>query len=218
MKIIIALLMILLLPLTFFDCALSQSTTGLQHEELKSQGEQAAKGYIDDLLNTAENSYKRGNLLSSENKWEDAAKSFDETISYYEEAFKADPSLGSSNSGDSMLLEKTLDINKKIDEAKAGKALALDHLKGTETLTEKEVIFPDPNLEAMIRDAINKPEGAIYAADLVELKSLEAPGKGIKDITGLEYSTNLQTLDLFFNQITDVSPLSGLTNIGNNYW
>ena len=39
---------------------------------------------------------------------------------------------------------------------------------------DKEVVFPDPNLEAAIRAAINKPNGAIYAADLDGLKSLDA--------------------------------------------
>ncbi len=76
-----------------------------------------------------------------------------------------------------------------------------------------EVIFPDPNLEAAIRAAINKPEGAIYIADLEGLKSLNANEKSIKDITGLEYCRNLKELSLAINQITNVSPLSGLTNL-----
>ena len=36
------------------------------------------------------------------------------------------------------------------------------------------VTFPDPNLEAAIRDAINKPTGEIYDTDLVGLTSLTA--------------------------------------------
>jgi internalin A len=78
---------------------------------------------------------------------------------------------------------------------------------------EKEVIFPDPNLEAAIRAAINKPEGAIYATDLEGLKGLDASEKNIKDITGLNYSTNLKKLILAKNNITDLSPLSGLENL-----
>jgi Leucine-rich repeat (LRR) protein len=75
------------------------------------------------------------------------------------------------------------------------------------------VLFPDPNLEAAIREAINKPEGAIYASDLEELKGLDASDREIRDITGLEYCTNLQMLGLFGNQISDISSLSGLTNL-----
>jgi Leucine-rich repeat (LRR) protein len=78
---------------------------------------------------------------------------------------------------------------------------------------EKEVIFPDPNLEAAIREAINKPDGAIFAPDLEELTILSVENSEIKDITGLEYCTNLQNLSLYSNQITDISPLSGLTNL-----
>jgi Leucine-rich repeat (LRR) protein len=78
---------------------------------------------------------------------------------------------------------------------------------------ETSILFPDPNLEAAIREAINKPEGAIYAEDLEGLNIFDASDKDIKDITGLEYCINLRTLDLRENQISDVSPLSRLTNL-----
>jgi hypothetical protein len=45
-------------------------------------------------------------------------------------------------------------------------------------LTEySEIQFPDPNLEAVIRDEINMPEGSIYAMDLEWLKELDAEEK-----------------------------------------
>jgi len=50
---------------------------------------------------------------------------------------------------------------------------------------ETQVTFPDANLEAAIRDAINKPEGPIFTFDLDGLTSLNA--FGITDLTGLEY-------------------------------
>ena len=86
-------------------------------------------------------------------------------------------------------------------------------LPKTAAQEEQEVIFPDPNLEAAIRAAINKPEGSIYAGDLEGLKRLDAPEKGIKDIAGLEYCTNLEYLNLGGSRITDVSPLSGLIKL-----
>jgi len=80
--------------------------------------------------------------------------------------------------------------------------------------TEQSAIaFPDPNLEAVIREAIGKPEGAIYASDLNRLEFLDASGNGIENITGLEYCINLENLSLKENEITDVSPLSGLNNL-----
>jgi len=85
------------------------------------------------------------------------------------------------------------------------------------SISDEAVNFPDPNLEAAIREAINKPEEAIYVADLKGLNSLDALSKDIKDITGLEYCINLQELSLSDNQISDVSPLSGLTNLQELY-
>jgi hypothetical protein len=82
-----------------------------------------------------------------------------------------------------------------------------------ESTVENDVLFPDPNLEAAIREAINKPEGVIYAANLEDLTYFGVSQKGIKDINGLEYCTNLQRLYLGMNQISDVSPLVGLTNL-----
>ncbi|GAG94277.1 unnamed protein product, partial [marine sediment metagenome] len=75
------------------------------------------------------------------------------------------------------------------------------------------VTFPDAKLDAAIREAIGKPTGDIYQSDLEGLTSLNASGKSISDITGLEYCVNLTTLDLRRNWISDISPLSSLTNL-----
>ena len=82
------------------------------------------------------------------------------------------------------------------------------------------VIFTDPNLEAMIREAIDKPTGEIYASDLQGLTSLDDAEMKytdwetfITDITGLEYCTSLTYLNLWDNQISDISPLANLTNL-----
>ena len=84
---------------------------------------------------------------------------------------------------------------------------------GSEVLWDEnlDVVFPDPNLEAVVRDAIDKPEGPINIADLEQIERLSSGSKYIKDITGLEYCTNLEYLNLDGNDITDVSPLAGLT-------
>jgi Leucine-rich repeat (LRR) protein len=75
------------------------------------------------------------------------------------------------------------------------------------------VAFPDPNLEAVIREAIGKPTGDIYQSDLVGLAYLDGQGRSITDLTGLEYCTDLVELYLINNQISDLSPLSGLTSL-----
>ena len=79
------------------------------------------------------------------------------------------------------------------------------------------VTFPDPNLEAAIREAINKPTGDIYQSDLEGLTSFGAHGRGISDLTGMEYCINLTRLYLCDNQIIDLSPLANLTNLTRLY-
>jgi Leucine-rich repeat (LRR) protein len=82
------------------------------------------------------------------------------------------------------------------------------------------VIFPDPNLEAVIRKAIDKPIGDIYQSELEDLTEFSAEQGGIVNITGLEHCTNLRSLDLSLNHIiSDISPLAGLTSlIELNLW
>ncbi len=75
------------------------------------------------------------------------------------------------------------------------------------------VVFPDENLEAVIRDALDNPEGDITPAELAGLTKLSAREGGITDLSGIEYCTNLTWLELSRNQIRDVSPLASLTNL-----
>ncbi len=84
----------------------------------------------------------------------------------------------------------------------------------SKSLYADEVIYiPDPNLEAVLREALGKPIGEVTRADLESLTSLNADDKGIANLSGLEYATNLTHLYLDGNQISELSPLSGLTNL-----
>ena len=74
-----------------------------------------------------------------------------------------------------------------------------------------EVSFPDANLESVIRNAIDKPQGTIYESDLLVLTSLEGNYAGIADLTGIEYCVNLEHLFLRGNRIADIGPLGSLT-------
>ena len=93
------------------------------------------------------------------------------------------------------------------------------------------VAIPDPNLRAAIAAALGKERAApITHAEIKTLNRLEANDSGISDLTGLEFATNLSYLnlsswpsdDLPDNNISDVSPLTGLTDLttlligGNN--
>jgi len=76
-----------------------------------------------------------------------------------------------------------------------------------------KVEFEDTDLEKVIRTAINKPSGDIYASELMELKKLDAGSDGIISINGIEYCSSLEKLYLDDNQISDLSPLAGLTSL-----
>lgn len=86
--------------------------------------------------------------------------------------------------------------------------------KKTSTGSDPIVItFPDANLETLIREVISKPTGDILNTDLISIKELIGNEREIADISGVEYCTNLEKLELMKNTISDISKLSSLTNL-----
>ena len=84
-----------------------------------------------------------------------------------------------------------------------------------------ESIFPDENLEAAIRDALDKPVGEEITVDeLANLTTLSAEGNLITDLSGLEYCTNLESLGLGNNNISDISALVANSGLwaGDTVW
>ena len=81
------------------------------------------------------------------------------------------------------------------------------------------VDFPDKNLEKAIRNRLNKPTGSIRAADMNKITRIDGDAQGsIKNLSGIEYAKNLTYLDfgpseIGFNEISDISPLSGLSKL-----
>jgi len=94
-------------------------------------------------------------------------------------------------------------------------ALALAILLITISLPAIAVVvnFPDPGLEAAIRDAIGKPTGDILDSDLVGLSLLNASERSISNLEGIQYCSDLRRLNMRNNQIADISALSSLTNL-----
>ena len=74
----------------------------------------------------------------------------------------------------------------------------------------KVVSIPDPNLAAAIRQEIGN---SITTRTLLNLTRLEALGRRIKNLTGLQYARNLKVLILYTNKILDISALAGLTQL-----
>ena len=84
----------------------------------------------------------------------------------------------------------------------------------TERIPGESVHIPDPNLRAAIEKALGKaPRTVITAEDMETLVSLNAAGRGIRDLTGLETAIHLEELNLQNNPISDISPLAGLTQL-----
>ena len=76
------------------------------------------------------------------------------------------------------------------------------------------VHIPDQNLRAAIAEALGKnPNAPITAEEMERLKELDVPDRGIHDLTGLQFATNLSRLYLRDNQISHLSPLAGLINL-----
>ena len=83
-----------------------------------------------------------------------------------------------------------------------------------ELLPGAHVHIPDPNLRAAIADELGKSINApITLEEMKRLTRLDVPNRGIRDLTGLQFATNLSDLDVNRNQISDISPVRRLTNL-----
>ena len=77
----------------------------------------------------------------------------------------------------------------------------------------QEVSIPDPGLNAAVRDALQIPRAPLTEQDLLNLIVLDASGRDVKSITGLEFARNLAVLDLQVNSLTNFSLPNALTNL-----
>ncbi len=77
-----------------------------------------------------------------------------------------------------------------------------------------KVNFKNSRLEAIVRSILNLPVGPIYTSELSKITSIKnnwpSPDMALSSLEGIQYLTNLATLDLVGNNITDLSPLRGM--------
>ncbi|MFC1963140.1 SBBP repeat-containing protein [Chloroflexota bacterium] len=100
-------------------------------------------------------------------------------------------------------------------------ALTVTGRGGSDTKTKDNYILaysivtiPDDNLAAAMRDALGKSPGDdITQGELATLTTLNALGRGITNIAGIENCVNLTELYLHTNLISDISTLSSLTSL-----
>ena len=79
---------------------------------------------------------------------------------------------------------------------------------------ENDVHIPDANLRAVIADSLGKArDEPITRTELATLTELKAHDADIKDLTGLQFATNLEFIWFTYNGFSDISPLCDLTNL-----
>ena len=77
-----------------------------------------------------------------------------------------------------------------------------------------QVHIPDPNLRTAIAEMLNKnPNAPITAEDMKRLTLLDVRNKDIRDLTGLQFATNLWRLVFDDNPVADLTPIVGLVNL-----
>ena len=78
------------------------------------------------------------------------------------------------------------------------------------------VEIPDAALRGAVEQALNKdPDEPITRGEMESLHSLNA--RNVRQLTGVEYALNLQTLALFDGAISDLAPLAGLASLTELY-
>ncbi|MDD5453502.1 MAG: hypothetical protein PHZ21_04395 [Candidatus Bipolaricaulis sp.] len=74
-----------------------------------------------------------------------------------------------------------------------------------------ETVVPNPGLEGAIRTAVGKLKGDLTVSDLESPTEIEARGRNIEDLTGLECAVKLKEIVLFDNRVSDLFPLAGVS-------
>lgn len=73
-----------------------------------------------------------------------------------------------------------------------------------------EIVFKDEHLKRVICENLSLKSDIITRSDLEMLTDLDASNCQISDIEPLQYAVNLKSLDLDWNEVADISPLSHL--------
>lgn len=77
-----------------------------------------------------------------------------------------------------------------------------------------KITFEDAGLERAIRASLGRTDNKpITECDVEGITNLEAVDAGITSLSGIEHLTNLTTLSLRYNFISDVTPLQNLTKL-----
>lgn len=81
------------------------------------------------------------------------------------------------------------------------------------SVADRQVVFTNSRLEAAVRDALEKPDGPIFKSDLLTISRLDASGRGITRLEGIEAMRHLVILNLEDNRVEDLAPLRTLVRL-----
>jgi internalin A len=81
------------------------------------------------------------------------------------------------------------------------------------TAAAQVVSIPDSGLNAAIRQTLQKPTGQLTPQDLLNLTELDASGRRVSSLVGLEAARNLIVLELQSNSLTNLTLPSVLTKL-----
>ena len=81
-------------------------------------------------------------------------------------------------------------------------------------IPDETIWMPDANLRREVRNRLGLADNVLLTQTAMqELDELFAGAKGITDLTGLEYATEVFRLELYDNSIRDLTPLAGLPSV-----
>lgn len=98
----------------------------------------------------------------------------------------------------------------EVDAAVAALQLAIEGL--TEIDLTQVITIADPYLSTSIKTTLGV-SGDLTLGDMYNLTTLTSETRRARSLEGLQYAKNLETLDITGNEITDFSPLQGLTKL-----
>ena len=79
---------------------------------------------------------------------------------------------------------------------------------------ENDVNIPDANLRAVVADSLGKARDALITrTEMATLTELESHDADIRNLTGLQFAANLESLWLTYNPLSDLTPLCDLTSL-----
>lgn len=140
---------------------------------------------------------EQANLIDLEGYTEESIALLQTTINQAMEMLKANDS-------------QQADVNQMIEKLQS----AINGLEEIIDLTQV-IEFEDSILKSAIISQLNLATTEIKLGDLLKLTELNVSSSRISSLKGLEYANNLETLDISYNEIKDLSPLSSLTKLVN---